>query len=188
MRRPSGVEVVASGVWLVVQLMTALRGAGAGIPPPALAAVSDVAAALALAAAIHVTSWAWRGPHLAAFPRQDLVVCAPPEAAAVRAAAQLRGTMGGAGHVYRLRLALPAAAWTSAAAVALAGPGLLEAAPPWVMLLGMSATASILFPAKPFFYRETTSGRVVLHPASALEELRRSAPEHACRGDERGAP
>ncbi len=187
MRRLSGIGVAASGSWVALQLASTLRSAGAAIPSSTLGAASAVAAVLALAAALRTASWAWRGPLLLPFPQDDVAVCAPAQAEAVRAAAQLRGTMGGAGHVHRIRLALPVLAWASAGAVALAGPGLLDA-PPWTMLLGVSTTATVLFPARAFFYREATGGGVVLHPASAFGELLRSAADRACLRDERGAP
>jgi hypothetical protein len=106
-------------------------------------------------------------------PSEDVAVCGPAEAELVRAAAQLRGTLGGAGHLHRVRLALPAAAWCAAAAAALAGPEVLDVAP-WTTLAGVLVTAALLFPAKAFFYREATGGRVVVHPASAREDLVRA--------------
>ncbi|HET8542438.1 MAG TPA: hypothetical protein VFL83_21370 [Anaeromyxobacter sp.] len=187
MRRISGIGAVAGGAWVALQALSAIRDAGAGIPSSSLAAAGVVAAALAGLAALRTASWAWRGPVIVPLPEDDVVVCCPPEAEAIRAAAQLRGTMGGAGHVHPGRLVLPAAAWASAAAAALAGPELLDAAP-WIAVLAASATAALALPARAFFYREATGGRVVLHPASSREELLRSPRARAAVSGEGGAP
>ena len=156
-------------------------------PPAGLLAAAVVAAGLALAAAARTASWAWRGPALVRFPTDDVAVCGAREADAVRAAARIRGTLGGAGHVHRGRLALPVISWALAAAAALAGPEVGDAAP-WMALLGASASASLLLPPGTFYYREATGGRVVLHPASTREDLLRSDFGRAVVGRERGAP
>jgi hypothetical protein len=173
-------------MWLALQALSAVRHA-TDLPAAGLTAAGVVVAGLALAAAVRTASWAWRGPPIGAFPKDDLVVCGPREADAVRAAARLRGTLGGAGHVYRARLALPVMAWAFAAAASLAGPDVGDAGP-WMALLGASASASVIFPARSFFYREATGGGVVLHPASARVELLRSEPDRAIVERERGAP
>ncbi len=179
-------SALAAGAWLALQAFAAARDV-AGIPPASLTAAAIVAAGIALAAGARTASLAWRGPPLVSFPRDDVVVCGPREADAVRSASQLRGTLGGAGHVHRGRLALPAVAWAFAAVAALAGPEVADAVP-WMALLGASASAAFALPAKAFFYREATGGSVVLHPASAREELLRSSPARAIVGRERGAP
>jgi hypothetical protein len=180
MRRISGIGAVAGGAWLALAALAAVRTAGVAIPAASLVAATAVAAGLALACAARTASFAVRGPLIVSLPRHDVVVCDPPEADAIRAAAQLRGTMGGAGHVHRARLALPALAWAAAAAAAIAGPEPLQAAP-WLAILGAAAAATLLFPAKAFFYREATGGRVVLHPPSARAELVRPQAARAAR-------
>jgi hypothetical protein len=187
-RRFSGIGTVAGGAWIALQGLSAARHLGAAVPEASVAAASAVTAGLALAVAARTVSWAWRGPLIVPLPEDDVAVCGPAEAEDVRAAAQLRGTMGGAGHLHRGRLALPVAAWACAAAAALATPEPLVAAS-WITLLGAFATAALVFPAKAFFYREATGGRVVLHPASAREELRRGGrPGAVVPGQPRGAP
>lgn len=184
---PSGFGIVAGAAWLALQLIASVRSAGVAIPQPAVATASAIAAALAVAAAVRTASWAWRGPPLPPFPTEDVARCAPAEADAVRAAAQLRGTMGGAGHVHRARLAFPAVAWALAAASALAGPGPVDAAP-WVAVMGGSAAAAVLFPARAFFYREASGGRVVVHPPCAVEGLLRASVDRPMVRDGRRAP
>lgn len=187
MRRITGIGAVAGGAWLALQALVAARAAGVAIPPASVAAATAVAAGLALACAARTASWFWRGPLIVSLPRSEVVVCDPPDADAIRAAAQLRGTMGGAGHVHRARLALPVLAWLAAAGAAIAGPDPLQAAS-WTAILGASAAAALLFPAKAFFYREATGGRVVLHPPSARAELLRPRAARAIVPGERGAP
>lgn len=177
MHRISGIGAIAGGAWIALQVLAAVRHAGAGIPDASLAPASVLAAALALAAAVRTASWGWRGPLIVSLP-DDIVVCDPAEAEAIRVRAQLRGTMGGAGHVHPGRLALPALAWAAAAASAISWQEPIRSAP-WIALLGASAVAAFLFPAKAFMYREATGGRVVLHPPSAREELLRSPPVRA---------
>lgn len=173
MARITGVGAVAGGAWVALQVLSTLREAGAGVPAPSLAAASVLAAVLAIAAAARTASWAWRGPRIVPLPLEDVAVCSPAEAEEVRAAAQLRGTLGGAGHVHRARLAFRVAGWGSAAGAALAVPEALDVAP-WVGLLCASLAAAVLLPAKAFFYREATGGRVVIHPATARDELLRA--------------
>jgi hypothetical protein len=186
-RRCSGIGAVAGGAWVAFQGLSALRHAGPGLPASSLAAAGAVTAGLALAAAVRTACWAWRGPLVVSLPSHDVAMCGPAEAEAVRGAAQLRGTLGGAGHVHRARLALPAAAWAAAAAAAIAGPEVHDVAP-WVTLVGALATAALLFPAKAFFYREATAGRVVVHPASARQDLVRSRGVRAALPGDPGTP
>lgn len=187
MRRISGIGAIAGGAWVAQEALAAVHEVGADVPHASLAAAGAVAAALAVAAAIRTASWAWRGPVIVSLPDEDLATCGPAEAEAVRAAAQLRGTLGGAGHVHPFRLALPALAWAAAAVAAFQGAEPVRAAP-WVLLLGAAAVAALLFPAKAFFYREATGGRVVLHPASAREELVHSLHAGAVAPGPGGAP
>jgi hypothetical protein len=186
-KRISGFDAVAGGAWLALQALAAARHAGAAIPLASLAAAAAVTAGLALYCALRTASSVWRGPPIVSLPKDDVVPCDPPEAELIRAAAQLRGTMGGAGHVHPRRLALPALAWLAAAASALAWADPLDAAP-WVALVGAAATAAYLFPATAFLYREATGGRLVLHPPSARREIVRSRPLRAVVPGARGAP
>jgi hypothetical protein len=176
--RISGIGAIAGGAWVALQVLAAIRHAGAGLPTTSLAAAGAVTAGLALAAAVRTAAWGWRGPPIVALPKDEVAVCDPTDADAIRARAQLRGTMGGAGHVHPGRLALPALAWASVAASAISWQEPIRAAP-WIALLGACMAAAFLFPAKAFMYREATGGRVVLHPPSAREELLRSRPVRA---------
>ncbi len=187
MRRVSAIGVMAGGAWVALHGLWTVRLAGVQIPGASLRVASVVAAALAVLAAIRTTSSAWRGPDIVPLPPDDVATCSASEADAIRAAAQLRGTMGGAGHVHPARLALPTAAWLSAAVAALAGPEEADVIP-WLAILAASASAALLFPAKAFLYREATGGRAVLHPAAVREELLRAASTRAVVSGERGAP
>jgi hypothetical protein len=122
-------------------------------------------------------AFVWRGPELVGFRRRDAVLCDVAESAAIRAAAQLRGTTGGAGHVYRLRLAFPAIAW---AAVAAQSAGFLRSdlGPPenWPLAVVLpAALLALLFPARSFWYREVTGGCVIVHPPRACVDALESA-------------
>jgi len=180
-RRISAVGAVAGGACTGIGALRLASALGVAVSPQGLAAAAAATAGLALLVAGRTASWAWRGPVLVSFPRDGSAVCDPAEAEVVRSAAQLRGTMGGAGYVHRARLAFPSLAWASAAAVSvLAGP-LPAAGLAWALLLAVSGGAVLLFPAKPFHYREATGGRVVVYPAAAradlLKHARAGAPE-----------
>ncbi len=181
MRRISGIGAAAGGAWVGLQGLSAVREVGDVLPSATVGVASAVTAGLAIAAAVRTATSAWRGPRVEPLPEDDLAVCSPDEAESVRGAAQLRGTLGGAGHVHRRRLALPALGWTFAAGAALAGPDAYDLVP-WVTALGVCVAASLALPAKAFLYREATGGRVVVSPAAAREELltaRRHAVEMA---------
>jgi hypothetical protein len=182
LRRISTLGAVAGGAWAGLEGLRLLHAAGADLPHTGLAACAAASTGLALVAAGRTAAWAFRGPLIATFPAAGAAVCDPAEAEAVRASAQLRGTMGGAGHVHRARLAFPAVAWAAAAAVAaFAGP-LLEESAPWVVLLVAASVAGFLLPAKPFYYREATGGRVAVYPPSARDDLLRLASGRASAG------
>jgi hypothetical protein len=130
---------------------------------------------LAFAAAVSAmnVAFVWRGPEIISFRRRDAVLCDVAEAAAVRAAAQLRGTMGGAGHVYRFRLAFPAVMWAAVAAHSAAflvrGSGRPAL---WPLAVAFpAALLTILLPARSFWYREVTGGCVLVHPCPACLHL-----------------
>jgi hypothetical protein len=168
--------MTAAAVVAWTALVLALVAGAAGLPLPGRAVTLLAAAVLAasLAASVRTLLGAWRGPVITSFPRRDAVLCDPPGSDAIRKGAQLRGTMGGAGHVHPARLAFPAAAWAAAAAAAatvLRHPS-LGSAPPWPLaVLGAAAGAALLLPARPFFYREVTGGRVLVFPPAACTRL-----------------
>ncbi len=159
------------------------RAAGVDVPERAMLGCAAATAAIALAIAGQAAVSAWRGPRIESFSRDHAVLCDPRDARCVRDAAQIRGTMGGAGYVHRRRRALPAAGWSAAAAGAAAqmlDPGL----PPAVALAGIAsllvaAGLSRRFPPMPFYYLEAMDGWVLVHPQSAWTQLlaRRGPPD-----------
>lgn len=175
--------------WLALVLVGLVHVAGAEPPRGLELACALLAAPVAVAGALLALAAVWRGPTVVSFSREDAVPCAGAEAAFVRGAAQLRGTMGGAGHLHRRRLVLAAAAWLAAGVVGLDGiaPRLEAAVGPWATLVALAAAfAALLFPPGPFFYRETTGGGVLVAPASAAYRLKRRAERAAAiaRGEE----
>jgi hypothetical protein len=118
-------------------------------------------------------AFVWRGPDIISFRRRDAVLCDVAEAAAVRAAAQLRGTLGGAGHVYRFRLAFPALLWAAGAAhwaARLCGRTGRPARWPHAVAFPAADRTGRL-PARSFWYREVTGGCVLVHPSPACLDL-----------------
>lgn len=153
-------------------VLLALSAAGSPVAPGAVHASAAVALTLALAAGARTVASAWRGPVLVQFPREGAIECDPAESAEVRAGAQLRGTLGGAGHVHPGRLALPALAWTAAATIAgfaLRETPLALSWPASVLVLALAAATAL--PAVPFWYRESRGGVVLLYPRAAFEGL-----------------
>jgi hypothetical protein len=141
-----------------------------------VAAGAAVALAAAFALACQNAVHAWRGPVLVDFRRDEAVLCGPAEAEVVRAAALLRGTMGGAGYVSRARIAFPAIAWVAAAFIA--GSAIVDptlgSVPAWPFaVLALFAGAAVVFPARPFYYREANEGFLLLHPEDAWVRLAR---------------
>lgn len=174
LRQTTRLGAGAASAWtaLVVSL---LAGVAVGPAPPRVVQIlASIALVLSGAEAIRTALGAWRGPVIASFPRRDAVFCDPQGAEAVRAGAQLRGTMGGAGHVHPERLVFPAVAWAAAAVVAAAllrDPS-VRAVSPWALaVLAGAAVAACLAPARPFFYREVTGGRVLVFPLVACTRL-----------------
>jgi hypothetical protein len=160
--------------WLVLVTIAGLRLAGFAISPPMQLACGAVAAPIAAACAVAAVFAISRGPRIIAFERGDAVTCKPAQAQAVRDAAQLRGTMGGAGHVYPARLAFPVAAWVGAAisGTEVVSTGILRVAGPWPLAVALSAAfAALLFPARPFWYRVVTGGGVLVTPPTAAALL-----------------
>ncbi len=160
-----------------------LREAGVVIPSLTMSAVAAGALVLALAGAVRTIAAVWRGPELIHFQPADAVECDPAEASGIRAAAQLRGALGGAGHVHRARLVFPAAAWVAAAALGaspLVGFGVETVSASAVLLVAGAATFA--FPARPFWYRETRGGSLLVHPRDARALLVRSPLDAEGRG------
>ncbi len=154
--------------------LLAARRLGAPVPTPAIVICAAVAAPIALAAGVQRLVYLWRGPSVVSFSRIEAVRCGGAEAEAIRAAAQLRGTLGGAGHVHRSRLALHALAYFATAslgAVALASSG-SDAVGAWPLAVVAGAgVGAVLLPARPFYYREATNGDVVVSPPLARSLL-----------------
>lgn len=169
----SRLTVLAGAAWLLFAAATVAHRSSVPVPSSAVTAVAVAALGLAIVAAARSTAAVWRGPALRTFPHDEAVVCAPREAVAVRAAAQLRGSLGGAGHVHRGRLGLATVAWLAAAACAAA---VLVDAAHELAPLGAGATVVLgavarLLPARPFYYREAMGGWIVVHPRHAAERL-----------------
>lgn len=170
--------LVAIASWCALTFVGVVRATGGTVPNLAVLACALVAAPVAIAGAVHAVASFWRGPTILAFGRADAVPCNPAEAAFVRATAQLRGTMGGAGYLYPRRLVLPALAWIAAAVVGLGGisNGLEDAMGPWpVVVTVTTAFAALMLPARAYYYRETTGGGALLSPPSAAYRLRTRA-------------
>lgn len=183
-----GLAPAGAGAWLLLVCLVALREAEVPITPVALSVGAALSLVLSVAGAARSAWGAWRGPRLAPFPNDDALACRPPEAAIVRAAAQLRGTLGGAGWVHRGRLALSTGAWVAAALSALAVLGDPEGARvlvPAVATLALGA-AAVRFPARPFYYREATNGWLLVHPRDAFAWL--SSARAPVRAQERRDP
>jgi hypothetical protein len=188
LRRVGKSTVAAIGAWAAFAALVALRLSGTRVPPGALVLVAVVALVLAFAECVGTVFAMLRGPTIVTFSRDEAEICGPDEAEAIRAAAKLRGTLGGAGHVHSARLLLPALTWLAAtvlAAGAIVDPA-LESVPGWpaaVVAVGVAAAA--LFPATPFYYREAMGGRVVVHPRSVRAQLLTPVPGSGNGG---GAP
>ncbi len=170
-------------------LLYAVASSGAPHVVAAMHASAAVALPLAVFVAGRTVVSAWRGPVLVQFPRTAAVVCFRNEAERVRTAAQLRGSLGGAGHVHRGRLAFPAAAWVTAAVLAgsaLEDSGAAATYASGVLALALAATVAL--PARPFWYREARDGAVLVHPRAVCSRLavRQEASEMAWRGDANG--
>jgi hypothetical protein len=170
--------VAAVVAWLALVFVGLVHAAGGAIPQAALLASAVVAAPIALAAAGHSFAAMWRGPTIIPFGRADSISCSADEASYVRQQALLRGMMGGAGFLYPRRLLLVAAAWLAAAVIGLTGLSepVCDTVGPWAVAASLTtAFVAFLFPARPYFYRDTTGGGAVLSPPSAAYRLKRRA-------------
>lgn len=176
-------ELAALAAWLALALIGALRAAGLSVSTTATLCVL-VATPISFAAAVEAASSFWRGPAIVAFTRDEAIACSPPEAAYVRSVAMLRGTMGGAGYLHPRRLAFPAASWAAAAVAgaAVLSDGILAFVGPWPVAGALAAAfAAYVLPARPFFYRETTGGGLVVSPPRPAYGLKRRAEYAAAR-------
>lgn len=181
-RDRSKLVIFAGAAWFVLAGLVAAYRVSATVTAQAVSAAAVAALGLAVVAAGRNAASVWRGPALRPFPHDDAVCCSPSQAAVVRAAAQLRGTLGGAGHVHPRRLALPAFGWLAAAAFAL--EAVFDPMDPAMLLWAGGAlalwSAAAMLPARPFFYREAVGGRLVIHPRCAWDDLVRCRPQLPC--------
>jgi hypothetical protein len=171
-------KVGCAAVWLALTGVGLSRAAGAPTSQAASFFCGAVGTPVALVIAAVTGLAYWRGPTIVNFRREESVECAPDEAAYIRLASRLRGTMGGAGFLYPRRLLFPVLAWTLASAegVALMFRGAEEEVLPWLAIAASSAAAfALFFPARPFYYLEATGGKIVLSPTSIGSRLRQRA-------------
>jgi hypothetical protein len=175
----STTTALAGGLsWVCLVLAGLVRAAGVEVPRPLELAAGLIASPVALAAALQSAAAAWRGPTLVAFTLGESVPLSAAEAAFVRSVAQLRGLMGGGGHVHPRRQVFPAVAWAAAGlgGVAALVEGLGRTLGPWpVVLAAVAAFVALLFPSRAYFYRDTTGGGAILSPPSAGFRLKRRA-------------
>jgi hypothetical protein len=170
--------MAAAAIWLVLTLAALVRAAGGSVPHFLEVVCAAAAAPIAIAAAGHAIVAYWRGPTIVSFLRTDSEDCSADEAAYVRLASQLRGTIGGAGFLNPARLALPAVAWLSAAVegLALLAPGADASVFVVLAIVGIgSAAAAVLLPPHAYYYREATGGTAIVSPPSAARRLKRLA-------------
>ncbi len=168
----SKLTAIAVAALCALGAMIALGAAGRPVAPGFVHASAAIALPLALVAAFRTMASAWRGPVLVQFRREAAIECDPVESEEVRAAAQLRGTLGGAGHVHPCRLVFPVLGWMAAAAVAVWALREPDLALRWpVSGLVLALVATVAFPSVPFWYREASGGVVLLHPRAAFEGL-----------------
>ena len=119
MSRFGSVSALTVGAVLACAAFAVTVGAAfAGMDPATATRLSSIsgatAALLSATCAVRSVASIWRGPRILSFGRDDAVLCPPDAAHATRNAAQIRGTMGGAGWVYRWRRLLPAIGWAAA--------------------------------------------------------------------------
>lgn len=175
---PRGTTRLAAATYAAWGALFAVIGARAAETPlPRWMGLAAASAALAsaVARAGQIAISAWRGPVVVDFARHEAVLCGPDEADVVRSAALLRGTMGGAGYVWRARLLLPAtgAIWAALVASWMLDPG-HEALPAWALaVLALLVAGSAVLPARPFYYREASDGCLLLHPEDVWVRLSR---------------
>lgn len=165
--------VGAIGICGVLAGIEVARAVGADAPAAVALVVASVSAVVAATVAVRNVVFVWRGPVIRSFPRREAMLCDAREAQTIRAAAQLRGTMGGAGYLHPGRLVLSAAGWgaISVQSLALVSP---QRTPATFLPLAVAVVAAglvALFPASPFFYREAGGGCVLAFPPDACRRL-----------------
>jgi hypothetical protein len=173
-RRSSKLAAGALVVTAVGIGAVSLQLAGRPVSASLTRGIALAALPVAIAMAIRTASAIWRGPALMHFPVEYAVLCRASEAADVRAAACLRGPLGGAGHVHRGRLVVPVVGWLLAAVVlgfVAAGAAERPECRQALVWMGVAVAARALFPARPFWYRERRDGSVVLYPASVTAHV-----------------
>lgn len=160
-----------AAAWIVL-IGIGVAGGEAAPRPWELAAVA-IAAPVALFAFVGTVLSIWRGPPVVEFAPEDGVRCGEQESEPVRAYAQLRGTIGGAGHVHPARLAFPAISWAAAIVAGVYGisPALAEVSPTPVVLAVAAAVGAWVFPSRPYWYREVMGGGALVTPPEAVREL-----------------
>jgi hypothetical protein len=173
-----GKVAAAGSVWLVVTLVALIHAAGGSVPHWLEVICAVLAAPVALAAAGQVAAGFWRGPVIHSFSPNDAEACTPDEASFIRLGAQLRGTMGGAGYLHPARLLFPALAWVATAVegmlvVASGVEGWVFGALATIAVAGASAT--MLLPARAYYYRDATGGGALLSPPTTARRLKRLA-------------
>lgn len=190
LRTGSKITAGAAASWLALGAVVSARLLVAAVPARLVAALAGASLVASAAAALLTFAAVWRGPVIVSFRRREAVLCDPIDADAVRAGAQLRGTMGGAGHVHPGRLALPSLAWAAAALLAarIAADPSLATVPAWPAIAALAtALAAALLPARSFFYREVIGGCVLVHPPGACIRLLDSRAAGAAPPRERPA-
>ncbi len=158
------------GVLAGVEVADAL---GAELPHAVAAVAASTSAVIAATVAIRHVVFIWRGPVILGFPRDEAVLCDAREAASIRFAAQLRGTMGGAGYLHPSRLVVSATAWgaVSVQSLALLPPQRTAATFLPLAVLLVAAGLAALLPPAPFFYREASGGCVLVFPPDVCRSL-----------------
>jgi hypothetical protein len=151
----------------------------AGYPAPTAVTKALVLAATPLAAILSVRTVVgfWRGPTLMHFPVEYAALCTGSEAQAVRTAANVRGPLGGAGHVHPIRVIFPFLGWLATAVVlGCAAAGATRECREALLVLVLALAARTIFPPRSFWYRERRDGSLVVYPASVRPYVSPDAP------------
>ncbi len=178
MRGPlSRFTAIAVGLCGALVAIQAAEALGVRVPRTLVLLAASAAAVVSATVAVRHIAFIWRGPMIIGFRRPEGRLCDSWEATTIRAAAQLRGTLGGAGHLYPRRLVLSSIAWGAASgtciALVLPEHGAAPVVP--VAILVISGGLAMMFPAEPFYYRETAGGCVVAFPVEVCQRMLRAA-------------
>jgi hypothetical protein len=170
----SFLTAVRLAAWLALSIIGWLDILRVELPRPLLISAVLTACPFALAGLITTLVSIWRGPALVPFPVDDAVLCMGEDSEPVRAYARVKGTIGGAGHVYPIRLVYPALTWGAVlligAKVAIGEP--LDLLGPWLLAIAVaSAMGAWLFPSRPYWYREVMGGGALVSPSEAVGAL-----------------